>query len=125
MTVGRHPEVVGAPDVQADLEGVVAQQLRDVAHRLPLFFILSEGTVASAGVVVEAPSKVHIGLVAPDREVRQTAGERIVGVVQIRDPGVQGRVRSVEAREHVDLVLKPPEPEVDEHRGRGRVIDPV
>ena len=47
MRVARDAEVVRAADVDAGLEVVAADELRDVADQLPLRFVLVERAVAA------------------------------------------------------------------------------
>ena len=102
---------------------VVALQFRQVADQLELLLVLIERAVAA--VDAETRSELECArfrrAVAVDEAGRQSRGERGVGV-QAGNPRVGGRCRAEVERQHVDLVLEEPEPEVGEHRRRDRVI---
>ena len=57
MVVARHPQVVGAANVDAELEGVVTPGPRHIADDLPLLLVLVERAVAA--VDAEARSEIE------------------------------------------------------------------
>ena len=124
MFVRRYTQVVRPPDVHTEFRGVIAPKLGDIADHLPLFFVLIEGAVTPAGIVIEAPAPIHVGLVSADSEIRQPAREIRI-LVEIRNPCI-GRGRRPEVtRKNIDLVLEPPEAEIGKQGGRNRVIHSV
>jgi hypothetical protein len=121
MRVARHAQVVRAADVDPGLEGVGrAQDLREVGRDLPLRLVLGQRAVAA--VDAEAIAEAELVLVALDVPVEEPRGE-VVPEVQARDAG-GGRGRRPEvARQHVHLVVEPPEADVEDRGGRQRVVE--
>src|SRR3954468_10915696 len=111
MRVARDSQVVGAPNVDAELEVVALHELGDVAYELELFFILIERAVAA--VDAESRSEVEAADRSFDEPGRQPRGKRCV-VVQSRNPGVLRRRGSEIKRQHVHLVTEKPEAKIRE-----------
>ena len=123
VRIARDAQVVRAPDVDAGLEGVAADQLGHVADELQLVLVLFERAVAAVGVEAGAEDEPAVA-VAIDVAGRQAGGE---GVVQVQpgNAGVGGRRGAVVERQHVDVVAEEAEAEVGQQRARERVVDAV
>src|SRR5262249_33090048 len=64
MGVARHPQIIGAADVGAELERVIADEFRCIADKLQLVLVLIERAVASVdaqtGTEIYVPSAVAV-----------------------------------------------------------------
>ncbi len=85
--VAGDPQVVGASDVEAELRGVVAEDLREVRDHLPLLLVLGQRAVAAVDPQPRAHGEATVSLtvVVTDEEGRQTRRE--VVEVETGDPG--------------------------------------
>ena len=124
VRIARHAQVVRAANVDAELEAVVAVELRQVADNLELLLVLIERAVAPvhAKTRPEFEGALFAGAVPVDEARRQAGAERAVGV-EARNAGVRRGPRAEVERQHVDLVLEEPEAEVRQHRIGERAVD--
>ena len=69
MSIARHSQVERAAHVDAELERVIAEELRQVANELILLLILIQRTVTASDFVTQARAENET-TVAPDEEGR-------------------------------------------------------
>ncbi len=116
--VGWNAQVGGVPQVRAELELVIAQNLRPVVNELLALFLLDQGAIATGNV--EGFAKVSHGPI--EKEPRKSSrGD--VGGVQARQPqsGCRGGGCRVEFR-GVRVVTEVSESEVRQQRVAQRVV---
>ena len=108
MGVARHPEVVRAPHVDADLDVVVAEQLREVADQLQLLFVLIERAVAA----VDAQARAELEVAGPVvSRSTNPAGRPEVKVLSRFSPRIPASVAGVVPKSNgstLTLYLKKP-----------------
>ena len=124
VRVARHPQVVGAPEIDAELHRMVSLDFRHVVYPLKLLLILIQRTVAA--VHAESGAEIETersGGGAPHKSGEQPGGE-VVAQVETRDPGVLCGRRSDVEGEHGDLVAEEAEAEVRQERWRKGIVEP-
>src|SRR5512140_2654910 len=87
MAVARHAKVVRLPDVRAELEGVVALDLRPIVDELDLLLIFDQWAIAAIHPKRIAKLEGCWVAVAVDEKRRHARVEVSVDV-QARDPGI-------------------------------------
>src|SRR5262245_7005422 len=100
MRVAGHAQVVGAANVGAELESVIADELRRVADELELVLVLIERAVAAVDAQAGAEIRVR-NSVALD-ESGEKAGTEVVEVETL-DAGLLSRLFEVIEGQHVHL----------------------
>ncbi len=116
--IARHSQVAGAADVGAELEGVVAPQLRPVGDTLVLVFVFNEWAVAAANVETFSKIRERCGI-GVHLERRKARGEgcrqgSLVGDVEARNSQVAHRSRTCEELLSLGIVVHPPKAEVSQ-----------
>src|ERR1041384_1216255 len=115
MLIARHPQIVSLANVGAELERVIALNLRPVVDELDLLFVLDQRAIAS--VDAESVSELEqIVAVVVDEARRHASGKGFVQV-QPRDSRVAGG-RCIQAiRHNVNLVTEKAKPEIRQKIG--------
>ena len=113
VLVARHAQVVGAPNVGPELDGVVAQNLRPVVDELKLLFVLVERAVAAVHAERVAEFEKAVA-VAVDEERGHAAGEIVEFSRVCRRPR---RARARPFGGHENLIAEQAEPKIGE-KGR-------
>src|SRR5688572_7016295 len=111
VRVARNAQVIGATNVDAELNRVSPHRLQHIADELQLFLLLIEGAVAAvdsqSGAEVEAAIALH-------KAAEQARAEFVE--VQARDARVGRRGGAEVERQHVDSVLEVPEAKIEHRR---------
>jgi len=121
MLIARNAQVVGAADVGAKFEGVVALNLGPVVDELDLFLIFVQRAVTAVHAQRVAELKQVVAVIV-DEECRHAAG---VGFVEIqsRDARIRGWAGVEAVRDNIHFVAEETEAEIREQIRMNNVIE--
>ena len=125
MPVARNPQVHRVPDIGAELDGVIALELRPVVDELELPLVLTQRTVAARELQrvaeVELVARIAARAIAVEEKRRHAPAEIID--VQSGNARIGRGVRIAAARIDVDAIAEPAESHVGQQRRAQRVIE--
>src|SRR6185436_9547619 len=122
MIVARHSQVKGAPNIDAELKGVIVPALQKVPYKLELLFLLVQRAIAAIDSQTGAEVKLAWSAVVTNKTGKQAGGESIIQI-QSGNAGIRRRPGAENSGQHIHSVLEKAEPEVHQRTLGNSVVE--